>query len=436
MRCVKTLLRAIISASRAVGSLGNQGPFMQLAKLHSINLENGEILEQSGLRRHNLGIIFRAIRDSGPISRAQLAQITGMTKPGVTNIVDELLERGLLRQGAESPRKNRGRPGVLLTINAQATSIIVLELRAFHTAVVAFDLLGQEFYRERATTLYNLTPKERVQEVKPMIDHAIQSAIRQASPIAKIIVVVPGIIDTDSKITSSSLNWEQLELLQYIKSVVPDKIVIELNTVAKLAAFAEYKQLLATNKSSKQLLHVELGITAGIALVQNGELQTGAHQSMGNIAHISINQHGKLCRCGKIGCIETEIGFKALIEHTCPDLIKDWSKDSEFYLSEIIKRARIGNQKVTQGIETIADSIATTLAFLIPVLDPDRVILGGYPVRIATLLMPRVKYHLERKNKNVGTFSLEVSPLDTDAALLGGCILAQEELFNSPHSIS
>lgn len=409
---------------------------MQVAKLRSKNLENGEILEQSGLRRHNLGIIFRAIRDSGPISRAQLAHITGMTKPGVTNIVDELLERGLINQGAEESRKNRGRPGVLLTINAQATSVIVIELRAFHTAVVAFDLLGQEFYRERATTLYNLTPEERVEEIQPMLDRSIQAATRQSSRIAKLIVVVPGIIDTDLKITSSSLNWEQLELLQFIKNIVPEKVVIELNTVAKLAAIAEYENLIKANKSSKLLLHMELGITAGIALVQNGELQVGANQSMGNIAHISINQHGKLCRCGKIGCIETEIGFKALIEHTCPDLVKDWSKDSEFYLSEIIERANRQNQEVTKGIELIAESVATTLAFLIPVLDPDRVILGGYPVRIAHLLMPRLKYHLERKNKSAGIFSLDVSPLDTDAALFGGFILAQEELFNAPHSIS
>ena len=93
---------------------------MQVINLRSHTLENGEILEQSGLRRHNLGIIFRAIRDSGPISRAQLAQITGMTKPGVTNIVDELLERGLLTQGAEESKPNRGRPGVLLSINSQA----------------------------------------------------------------------------------------------------------------------------------------------------------------------------------------------------------------------------------------------------------------------------------------------------------------------------
>ncbi len=409
---------------------------MQVAKLRSKNLENGEILEQSGLRRHNLGIIFRAIRDSGPISRAQLAHITGMTKPGVTNIVDELLERGLINQGAEESRKNRGRPGVLLTINAHATSVIVIELRAFHTAVVAFDLLGQEFYRERATTLYNLTPEERVEEIHPMLDRSIQAATRQSSRIAKLIVVVPGIIDTDLKITSSSLNWEQLELLQFIKNIVPEKVVIELNTVAKLAAIAEYENLIKANKSSKLLLHMELGITAGIALVQNGELQVGANQSMGNIAHISINQHGKLCRCGKIGCIETEIGFKALIEHTCPDLVKDWSKDSEFYLSEIIERANRQNQEVTKGIELIAESVATTLAFLIPVLDPDRVILGGYPVRIAHLLMPRLKYHLERKNKSAGIFSLDVSPLDTDAALFGGFILAQEELFNAPHSIS
>jgi predicted NBD/HSP70 family sugar kinase len=409
---------------------------MQVAKLRSVNLENGEILEQSGLRRHNLGIIFRAIRDAGSISRAQLAKITGMTKPGVTNIVDELLERGLLSQGAEESRQNRGRPGVLLRINAQATSIIVIELRAFHTAVVAFDLLGQEFYRERSTTIYNLTPEERITEVQPMLERAIQSASRQAARIAKIIVVVPGIVDAETKITSSSLNWEKLELLQHIKNVIPASVPVEVNTVAKLAALAEYRYIVRANKTSKQLLHLELGITPGVGIVQNGELQLGANLSIGNITHISINQHGRLCRCGKIGCIETEIGFKVLIENTCPDLVKDWGKDSEYYLSEIIKRAESGDQEVAKGIDLIAESIATTLSLLIPVLDPDRVVLGGYAVRISELLIPRLKYHLERKNKNMSTFTLDTSPLDTDAALFGGCILAQEELFNAPHSIS
>lgn len=409
---------------------------MQAGRSRSKNLKNGEILEQSGLRRHNLGIIFRAVRDSGPISRAQLAKATGMTKPGVTNIVDELLERGLLSQGVEESKPDRGRPGVLLTVNAQATSIIVIELRAFHTAIVAFDLLGKEFYRERATTAYNLTPEERIAEVEPLLKRAIQSAARLTSRTAKIIVVLPAIIDSDLKITSSSLNWEKLELLQYVKNAVPDSVPIELNTVAKLAAFAEYKYLEKSKQLSKQLLHLELGISSGIAIVQNGELQLGANLSMGNIAHISINPNGKLCRCGKIGCIETEIGFKVLIEQTCPDLVKDWSKDTEFYLSEIIRRAENGDMNVSKGVELIAESIATTLSFLIPVIDPDAVILGGYSVRISDLLMPRLNYHLARKNKNVATFTLNTSPLDTDAALFGGYILAQEELFNSPHLIS
>ena len=409
---------------------------MQAGKLRTKNLENGEILEQSGLRRHNLGIIFRAIRDTGSVSRAQLAKITGMTKPGVTNIVDELLERGLLSQGAEESRQNRGRPGVQLRINALATSIIVIELRAFHTAVVAFDLLGQELYRERATTSFNLTPEERVAEVHPMLERSIQSASRQAARIAKVIVAVPGIIDADMKITSSSLNWEKLELLHYIKSVVPSNVPIELNTVAKLAALAEYRYIVRSNKTSKQMLHLELGITPGIGIVQNGELQLGANLSMGNIAHISISEHGKLCRCGKIGCTETEIGFKVLIENTCPDLVKDWSKDTEFYLSEILSRAKNGDEVVLKGIDLIAQSLATTLSILIPILDPDRVILGGYAVRISDLLIPRLKHHLERKNKDVSSFSIGTSALDTDAALFGAYILAQDELFNFPHSIS
>lgn len=409
---------------------------MPAGKSPSNSPKNGEILEQSGLRRHNLGIIFRALRDSGPLSRAQLANATGMTKPGVNNIVDELLERGLLTQGAEESKPERGRPGVLLTINAQATSIIVIELRAFYTAIIAFDLLGQEFYRERATTSYNLTPEERTTEVAPFLERAIQSATRQASRIAKLIVVFPGIIDSELKVTSSSLNWQKLELMQYVKNVVPPNIPIEINTVAKLAAFAEYENLLKENKSSKLLMHLELGITPGIAVVQNGEIQLGANLSMGNIAHISINEHGKLCRCGKIGCTETEIGFKVLIENTCPDLVKDWSKDSEFYLSEIISRAKNGDDVVFKGIDLIAQSIATTLSILIPILDPDRVILGGYSVRITDLLIPRLKHHLEKKNKDISSFSIDTSALDTDAALFGACILAQAELFNSPQSIS
>ena len=408
---------------------------MQTGQSRSKNHKSEEILEQSGLRRPNLGIIFRAIRDLGPISRAQLAKNSGMTKPGVTNIVDELLERGLVAQGVEEAKPNRGRPGVLLTIDPQATSIIVIELRAFYTAIVAFDLLGQEFCRERATTSYNLTPEERVTEVQPMLERTIQTAMRKVSRIAKVIVVVPGIIYSDFKITSSSLNWEKLELMKFVRNVVPLSVPIELNTVARLAALAEFEYLTKADKTSKQLLHLELGITPGLAVVKNGELQLGANLALGDIAHISINQNGKLCRCGKIGCIETEIGFKVLIEHTCPDLVQDWTKDNEFYLSEIISRAESVNQDVTNGIEFIAESVARTLSFLIPVLDPDWVILGGYAVRISNLLMPRLKYHLERMGKNLGIFSMETSPLDTDAALFGGCILALKELFDSPDLI-
>lgn len=426
----------MILASRSDGSRCKDRFPVQPKKFPSKVALEGAILEQSGLRRHNLGIIFRTIRDSGSISRAQLALISGMTKPGVNNIVDDLLVRGLITQVVDGSRKIKGRPGVMLSIKAEASSIIVLELRAFHTAVVAFDLLGKEFYRERATTEYNLTPEERVDEVQPMLDRTIQNATQASARIAKIIIVIPGIVDSDLRITSSSLNWEKLELIQYLKNIIPVTVPIELNTVAKLAALAEYKYFRLRGDSPTQLVHFELGITAGIALVQNGELQLGANLSMGNVAHISINQHGKLCRCGKIGCIEAEIGFKVLIESTCPDLIMDWSQDSEFYLSEILKRAKNNNKDVIKGIEKISESVATALSIVIPILDPDKVILGGYSVRIAHLLMPRLKHHLKNKHKNINTFSLEISPLDTDAALFGGCILAQDELFNSPNSIT
>jgi predicted NBD/HSP70 family sugar kinase len=395
----------------------------------------GVVLEQSSLRKHNLGIIFRAVRDHGAISKAQLAQITKLTKSGVTNLVDELLKANVIMEGQIQPKNLRGRPGVLLSINPAAASIISIEINAFHTAVIATDLLGNEIYRERTSTEYNLTPEARINEIAPTLERAINAASGHTSRIYGLMIIVPGSINADFKVTSYALNWEKLEILKFVKKIIPKNIAVALDSIARLSGIAEHQFLTLNDNTPEQLLHLELGATAGIALIQHGNILLGANSLMGAIAHMSINPQGKLCRCGRIGCSETEISLKPLIEATCPELLSQWGKDSGYHLSEIFRRAELGEQKVISGIDTIAESIAVTLAALITLLDPDKVILGGYPVYLKKWLLPRLLNHLSHRILNTSDLGICTSPLDLDAALIGGIIIFQNEIFSDPFSI-
>lgn len=120
-------------------------------RVGDINPSLGATLSGTNLERagdHNQRVTLQAIRVSGPITRADLAEITGLTAPAIANITKRLLTEGLI-QNAGRLHGQRGQPAMKLAINPDGCFSVGLNIDRDHITLVVLDLLGQ--VRTRAT---------------------------------------------------------------------------------------------------------------------------------------------------------------------------------------------------------------------------------------------------------------------------------------------
>ena len=106
-------------------------------------------MQSSHLREHNLSTVLRAVAGAEtPVSRAALAKRTGLTKPTVSKLVQELLEAGLLVEGQQAAARVSGRPMIPLTVARGTVLGVGLEIAADHLACLVTDLGGRVLHEE------------------------------------------------------------------------------------------------------------------------------------------------------------------------------------------------------------------------------------------------------------------------------------------------
>ena len=105
--------------------------------------------DQLTLRRTNLGLVLRRLRDHGPRSRAKLATELGMTRSAVSTLVGDLAERGLVRTG-DLERGAVGRPGTSVELDGHAVAGLGAEVNVNHVSTMALDLSGRGGERAQA----------------------------------------------------------------------------------------------------------------------------------------------------------------------------------------------------------------------------------------------------------------------------------------------
>ena len=106
--------------------------------------------DQGTVRRANLALVLRSLRDNGSRSRARLAVDLGLNKATVSSLVGELIERGLVREGS-AERGAVGRPGTIVEINGSGAYGVGAEINVHHVTTRATDLAGQTISERRTS---------------------------------------------------------------------------------------------------------------------------------------------------------------------------------------------------------------------------------------------------------------------------------------------
>lgn len=381
---------------------------------------------------HNKRLIFSTIYDQERVSRADIARLTRLTRPTVSNTVAELIEAGLVEEVGQGPSAG-GKPPILLSVAARARHLIGIDLANSHFRGGLLDLRGNIIHRVNVP-VGERDGEEALALVYELVDQMMAAVTR---PLLGIGIGSPGLMDARHGIVrrSVNLNWQDLPLRQLLESRY--ELPVYLANDTHLAALAEYTFGDGPERANLVVIKAGRGISAGIVL--NGQLYYGDGFGAGEIGHIMVVEAGESCLCGRAGCLETVASSRAIIRqaqevarrHPHGTLAGLASQAGAMTTEVVLQACEAGDAEVRQIIYNVGRYLGLAVANLVGALNIQRIVLAGSLARFGPALLEPACHEMLRRALPALTegTSLSLSRLGQDIVIQGaGALLLSEEL--------
>jgi predicted NBD/HSP70 family sugar kinase len=374
------------------------------------------------LRAINERTVLECIRQIGPVSRAQIARRSGLSKPTVSQALAALERAGLAREAGRTSG-GKGPTAALYELNPRAGWVVGIDVgRDFVRGAIA-DLTGTFAARrdERARTKSARTLIEQIGEVAHGLATDAGLRWRQVTAAA---VASPGVVELDHVALAPNLpGWGRQGIIESVQAVLGTNVTFE-NDV-NLATLGEQWRGLGKDVANFIYLHVGTGV--GMGLVLNGQLFRGATGAAGEVGYLPWPADGNGRTSRRRGALESALGAPGIVAAA-----RSAGMGPPLTAQRVFAEARKGNAVAARVVAEVADQMAVALAAIIPVVDPELVILGGGIGRNGDLLLDPVR----RQLKEISPFRprLETSVLGEEAELQGAVAMAlrtaQDRLFS------
>jgi predicted NBD/HSP70 family sugar kinase len=256
-------------------------------------------------RAHNAALVLRALYDHSPISRAQVARMSGLTRTTVGEVVGGLIDEGLAREVGRGPSTG-GKAPILLELIDGARHVIGLDLGEFVFRAALVDLRGQ-VQRTIERPVVGLDGERSLQVVHELIDELSGHSLATLLGIG---VGTPGIVDaaTGTIRWAVNLDWQDLPLGEILRT--RHGVPVEVANDSRAAALAIE---LFSGSRHANLVAIKVGAGIGAGVILGGELFHGDGFGAGEIGHVVVDDDGAECRCGRFGCLETVASSRAIL---------------------------------------------------------------------------------------------------------------------------
>jgi predicted NBD/HSP70 family sugar kinase len=389
------------------------------------------------VRRANLGLVLRHLRDHGPRSRARIAHETGLNKATVSSLVAELTDRGLVTAGELHRGGTAGRPGLIVHLDGRGVCGIGVELNVDYVAVLVLDLCGTVLFEERVGLDVPALGVERtLDEVARLVRAAVDAAGERGARPAGVTLAVPGLVQSVSGIVTlaPNLHWTDVPVLGGLRQRLDLDCPMRVENDANLSAIAEWAMGAEARTADLVYLTGEVGVGGGA--IVGGRLLQGAEGLSGEVGHLPLGNPAELCGCGRHGCWETAVGLAALLRAAADpgDPVHDPARDLVTRLEEVSRRAEAGDERTLAALTSVGTSLGVGAAVLVNLFNPRVVVLGGYFAVLGRwLLEPAIAEASQRVfGPGLAGARIVLSTLGFTAAVRGGAHLALDAVFDDP----
>jgi len=390
-------------------------------------------------------VLTAVTRSSVPVSRADVAARTGLTKATVSTQADRLLRARLIVEGEPVARVGPGRPAAGLSLCGDRVAAIGLEIGVDHLTGCVRDLRGAVRHRAVAVGDHrDRQPAEVVRAAADLVAGLRRDAVSDGLSIAGVGVGVPGLVDTltGQVLLAPNLGWRRLEIGRPL-SAAGDGVGVVVENEATLSALAEMGY--PTSRSEPDVdtdagfvvVSGEVGIGAGV--VMDGELVRGRHGWSGELGHVTVDAGGDACGCGARGCLEVFAGQEAILlaagrAEVVPTVRDLGSARAVDALGELVRAAEAGEGTALAALSRAGTALGVALSSAVNMLDVDAVVLGGIYARLAPWVVPQVERELSVRvlRSRLRPVRVVVSRIGPDAAMLGAAALVLRDVLSAP----
>jgi glucokinase-like ROK family protein len=400
--------------------------------------------DQALVRQINLSLIMYILRTQAPISRASLSQKTQLNKTTVSDLVNELNERGFVRElGMQS--SGTGRPATLLTLNPSAGYIISCEIAVDYLEVLVTNFAPEVIWQVKEPTLPGTSQPAIIERMLALLHQAVQKGLSLTSNLLGIAIGVPGMVDhtTGTILFAPNLKWRNVPLLALLEQEnfgVP----IFVDNEANMAALGEH--YFGAAQGYNEILYLSGNIGLGGGFLRNGQLCRGANGVAAEYGHMTIDPQGELCNCGNYGCWETLVSQNGLykkiisaIQSGEASLLTKQVLDhpEDLSVEMIVEAAQAGDPLALRSLERIGHSLGIGIASLLNALNPEIVVLGGLLSVASEFLFPVVNAEIQKRALPWNREFVKVvrAAHGSDAAVKGGIAIVYQSVLSQASAV-
>lgn len=393
--------------------------------------------DQEKVRKINKSIVMNILRLHAPISRARVANITGLNRGTVSNIINALIEEGLVSENEQEDSKI-GRPGILLGLRPDGGAVIGLEIGVDFITILLTNFVAATLWESRVEINPSQSQTGIISQAEQLVEQALSIAREQRLRPLGVGIGLPGLINLRSGelIIAPNLNWRNVPLrLMWNQRF---RLPVYIENEANLAAMGEY--YFGVARGVDNFVYLSSGIGLGGGIMIDGNLFRGGHGYGGEIGHMQRDPQGEKCGCGRIGCWETQVGPRAVLRrvkkelqiHSDPVLLEACQGDlNNLTFDMVVKFALEGNILCKQAIEEVASYLGEGIADLVNVFNPELVVIGGAFIHGKDILQPIIEKTVFSSSlqPSADTLRIAFSERGDNACALGAVAIVLDDIL-------
>ncbi len=390
--------------------------------------------QQSGLRSEavrvsNLSTILRELHLLGPASRSDLVARTGLSRSAVGALVNELVELGYAREERALADGSPGRPSPIVAPQSHQQVVLGVEVLVDSIAVAAVGLGGVILQQVRRDRPRAAMPVDSTVRDLAALMKQVMGDLDPACRLHGVGIAVAGLVRRSDNcvLVAPNIGWHDVLLGDLIGTATGLDVPVVVANDADLVAVAESRRGVAVGLANVLCVSGEVGVGGG--LIAGGVSITGSTGLAGEVGHMPVNPAGRTCRCGAIGCWETEIGEEALLSRAGRP-----PAGGRAATNSVLADASRGIEPAASALAEVGRWLGIGLTALINVLGPEVVVLSGLLGRSYPFVAATMTAELDKRLMHAIRETVVVLPsmLGGEAALLGAAELAWDTALADP----